>query len=67
MDDEIENLWDGLLSRQPDLVQATFEGLTKEEQEAVLAHLKKMAGEAGWHPEQVKSAQAALEALQGKG
>jgi hypothetical protein len=61
----LENIWDGLLSRQPELVRATFSALSVEERTVVTAHLQQMAYEAGWHPEQRLSAQAALQALGG--
>ena len=62
--DPIELLWDALLSRQVDQVRAAFSGLQPQEQQAVMEHLQRMAGEPGWHREQRISAQAALEALQ---
>ena len=62
----IENLWDHLLSRQPELIQAAFQSLAPQEQRDVLAHLQRMVSEAGWHPEQIASAQAALDSIQGK-
>jgi hypothetical protein len=61
--DSLEELWEMLLSRDPDLIRAAFGGLSPEEQAVVLQHLSKMAAEDGWHPEQVISAKAALEAL----
>ena len=60
---DLEILWDRLLSRQDDLVQEAFQELSSEEQAAVRAHLERMCNESGWHPEQQKSAQAALKAL----
>lgn len=63
MNDDLETLWDGLLSRQPERIRDVYQGLTREEQLAVYAHLQRMATEAGWHPEQVISARKALEAL----
>lgn len=63
-DSEAERFWDHILSRQPDLVQEAFNDLDVEGQQAVLAHLRRMASEEGWHPEQVLSAEAALAALQ---
>jgi hypothetical protein len=63
--DPIEDLWDGLLSRQPELVRAAFSSLDLAERAAVLAHLQRIVSEAGWHPEQRLSAQAALDALEG--
>lgn len=59
----LEQLWGNLLSREPVLVRQAYANLEKQEQEAVLAHLRKMAKEAGWHPEQRASAAAALEVL----
>lgn len=61
---DLEALWENLLSRQPELVQAAFASLDADERQAVLAHLQRMAAEPGWHPEQRKSATAALLALQ---
>ena len=62
----IENLWDHLLSRQPELIRAAFQSLAPQEQQDVLAHLQRMVSETGWHPEQIASAQAALDSIQGK-
>jgi hypothetical protein len=56
-------LWDNLLSRQAEQVRQAFAGLTSQEQQAVIAHLQRMAEEPGWHAEQRRSALAALEAL----
>ena len=61
--DPLEILWDNLLSRQPERIRAAFTTLTGAEQQTVLDHLKRMSQEAGWHPEQRRSAQAALDAL----
>lgn len=63
--DSIEDLWDGLLSRQPALVLTAFSTLDSDQRVAVLAHLQRIVSEAGWHPEQRLSAQAALDALEG--
>jgi hypothetical protein len=62
-DHYLENLWNDLLSRDATKTQAAFFALEIEEQQAVLVHLKRMATEQGWHPEQRASAAAALEAL----
>ena len=59
----VEQIWDNLLSREPGSVRDAYSTLDKEEQAAVLAHLRKMASEPGWHPEQKKSADIALEEL----
>lgn len=61
----IENLWDHLLSRQPELIEAAYRSLARQEQRDVLAHLQRMVSESGWHPEQIASAQAALDAIRG--
>ncbi len=44
-----------------------FEQLEPEEQGAVLEHLQRMSSEPGWHPEQQRSAQAALEVIGERG
>jgi hypothetical protein len=62
-----EDLWDGLLSRQPRLICTFFDSLAPAEQKTVMAHLQRMVAEDGWHPEQRISAQAALDALQQQG
>jgi len=64
--DEIEALWEGLLSRQEELIHQAFNRLDPQEQRAVLDHLNRMVSEPGWHPEQVASARAALDALKDK-
>jgi hypothetical protein len=61
--DPLEQLWDGLLSRQPERVRAAFATLDGASQRITLAHLKRMATESDWHPEQRQSAMAALQAL----
>lgn len=65
-DADLEILWEGLLSRRPEEIWAAFNRLTRQEQAAVRAHLQRMATETGWHPEQRRSAQAALAALTGR-
>ena len=61
--DELESLWDALLSRQPELIREAYAGLSAEEQGSLLAHLRRMAEEPGWHAEQRTSARAALEVI----
>jgi hypothetical protein len=61
----LEDLWDRLLSRQPELVRAAFLSLDSEERASIIVHLQRIVSEAGWHTEQRISAQSALEALQG--
>jgi hypothetical protein len=60
----LEKTWDALLSRDPEKIVRTFSTLDPDSQHVILEHLKKMVSETGWHPEQVISAQAALQALQ---
>jgi hypothetical protein len=60
---QLDQLWDDLLSRQPDLIWAAFASLDDVDQKAVFAHLHLMAGEKGWLPEQKTSAKAAIQAL----
>lgn len=56
-------IWELLLSREPYKVRSAYRALDEEAQAAVTAHLRVMVGEEGWHPEQVKSAQAALDII----
>lgn len=58
-----EKTWDAILSRKPKTIRSTFSHLDPSSQKVVMEHLKKMATEEGWHPEQVLSARAALDAL----
>jgi hypothetical protein len=59
----LEILWDNLLSRQPERIQSAFRQLDAAGQQGVWRHLQRMATEPGWHPEQVRSAQVALDSL----
>jgi len=63
MTNPFELFWTEILSRDPDRVQAAFSPLPDHEMESVSAHLQRMVSEDGWHPEQVISARAALEAI----
>lgn len=60
-----EALWEALLSRQPERIRQAFFGLDDASRAVVREHLRKMVREPGWHPQQVKSARAALKALKG--
>jgi hypothetical protein len=62
--DELAQLWDRILSREPETVRAAFAALSAVEAEAVRTHLQRMVSEPDWHPEQRVSAQAALTALE---
>jgi hypothetical protein len=60
---ETEQVWEELLSRQPETIKAAFASLDLSDQKAVLTHLKRMARELGWQPEQRLSATAALDVI----
>jgi len=64
MSNPFELFWTEILSREAARVLAAYAPLTEDEKVHVLTHLKEMASGDGWHPEQVISAEAALEALQ---
>ena len=59
----LEKSWDDLLSRNKDRIIARYGSLDAGSQKTVLNHLHRMTTESGWHPEQVKSAHSALQAL----
>jgi hypothetical protein len=59
-----EEIWDAILSRETSRILSTWRALNQEEQNSVLSHLERMVSEDGWHPEQVISAQCALDAIQ---
>lgn len=59
----LEDTWDKLLSRDSSLIRLTFASLDAASQVIVVEHLHKMSNEPGWHPEQVLSALAALQAI----
>ncbi len=61
--DDIETLWQALLSQMPDQIQAAWETLNGEERIAIYIHLKRMASEDGWTEPQRISAQSALDVL----
>lgn len=59
----LENLWNNILSRDAEKICAQYETLNELDQKTVKEHLAKIVTEEGWHPEQVISAKAALNAL----
>ena len=59
----LEQAWDDLLSRDPEKIKRRFGLLDRDSQLTVENHLRKMVSEDGWHPEQVLSAQAALDVI----
>jgi hypothetical protein len=60
---QLDQLWDNLLSRQPDLIRASFASLDIPDQKAIIAHLHRMVNETGWQPEQRTSAIVAIQAI----
>jgi hypothetical protein len=60
----LEKLWADLLSRKPKQIQAAFDTLDHASRKAVLDHLKHMALDEGWQPEQRDSASAALQTIE---
>ena len=61
--DDLDTLWNQLLSRDMARIRLAFSALTPAEQTAVISHLQHMAMDSGWHAEQSRSAQIALQAL----
>ncbi len=61
---ETEHLWSKLLSRNDEEIKSTFNALNAHEKRYVIDHLKKMASEDGWHPEQIRSALHARSVLE---
>lgn len=61
--ESLEELWDYLLSAEPEKVQLAFEQLDESEGQAVVTHLRRMVTEPGWQPGQRESARAALKIL----
>lgn len=64
--EQLEKIWGDLLSRERDLVISAFQQLDPASRKVVLEHLKEMSTGEGWHPEQKKSADVALEILHKK-
>ena len=58
-----ELFWENLLSRDPEKVKSAWLMLPVEYQKDVRGHLVSMVTELDWHPEQVKSAEAALDVI----
>ncbi|MBI9050986.1 MAG: hypothetical protein JEZ00_16310 [Anaerolineaceae bacterium] len=63
LDAYLEKVWGGILSEEEQLIIETFQELGNEDQQTILAHLKKMVSEDGWQPSQVHSASKALAVL----
>lgn len=63
MSQNLEHLWQSLLSRDSTTVRAAWDTLDSTERAAVYAHLKRMVTEPDWSEPQRISAQAALDTL----
>jgi hypothetical protein len=59
----VEQLWNNLLSREIEKIKSSFQHLNQSDRIAVTEHLNRMTTEDGWHSEQKKSAQIALQAI----
>ena len=62
---ELESLWENLLSRESGRVVAAYCSLSSDERLSVLTHLRRMVAEAGWQEEQRNSARVAINILEG--
>ena len=60
---EIQEIWERILSRDPESVRKGFTALNRTDRRLVKTHLQKMATEIGWQPEQKISAQITLDAI----
>jgi len=58
-----EQIWEAILSRQPDVIRRAFLQLDEASRASVMAHLHKMAVGEGWQAEQSNSARIAIDAL----
>jgi hypothetical protein len=61
--DDLEQLWESLLSSDRARIRRAWLGLTDDEAQSVLAHLTRMRDEAGWDPTQRDAATFALQVL----
>lgn len=61
--DFLEHVWDAILSRDSQRIVNTFLSLDEQSRETVLEHLQRMTRESGWHPEQARSAQTAIDSI----
>lgn len=59
----LENAWNDLLSREPERIESCIKSLDDQSQTVVIEHLNQMITDEGWHPEQIISAQKALDTL----
>jgi hypothetical protein len=57
------DIWTEILSRNEEQIRQSFLSLSQTEKITIRAHLIKMTTEPDWHPQQIKSAQIALDAV----
>lgn len=58
--DDLEKIWEAVLSGDPARIRRVWGELTDEECQAVLAHLRRMRDEPGWDPAQRDAAALAV-------
>lgn len=61
--DDLELIWNDILSRDPTRIRLRWQTFSPEEQAAIRAHLTRMVSEDGWTDGQRKSAEVALQTL----
>jgi hypothetical protein len=59
----LEDIWEALLSQEPDRIMTMFSDLDAQSRQFVVNHLFKMAKDEGWQIEQRISAEAALRVI----
>ena len=59
----IEQLWEAILSRDAGLVAAAYSELDEIDRKEINKHLIKMTTEPGWHADQQRSAQIAIDII----
>jgi len=59
----MEELWNNILSRNPNKIISTYSILSEQDKINVLNHLTKMVTEDGWQPGQILSADTALKII----
>ena len=60
---DIEHVWENILSREPDRIRSQWRTLTAEDQASIIEHLQRMVHEEGWLDVQRESARTALDVL----
>ena len=61
--DGLEDFWTKLFSREKEQIEAAWGMLDDLQRKDIRDHLCAMVTELDWHPEQVKSAEAALDVI----